>query len=838
MDHHVVEKFTTHLKNVLTRALCFVVETQQKTIEPEHLLWALGTEKGSIGAEVLHKANVKVEALRQLIGAAVKTHIEPVPSSVAASPLLSENAKRTIEKAVLAASVYEHQYVGTEHLLSGLLQVRDKTIEEFFDRSRVDLKEVRQHLAIVLKSTSKFPEMTQTVPETAPVATATVQAERTETDIATRVAETEQKEKTPALDFFGRDLSSPEMQARIDPVIGREEEIQRVMEILCRRTKNNPLLLGEPGVGKTAIVEGFAKLLHEGAVPAALQGKRVIALDLSSMIAGTMYRGEFEARLRQVVEEARENEDVILFIDEVHMLIGAGAATGSLDAANMLKPALARGDIRCIGATTLSEFKKHMETDAALERRFQSVMVDEPSPEDTLSILRGIARYFERFHRVQISDSALKAAVTLSMRYQPEKHLPDKAIDLIDEAAAAARVRSATPNPLDRTRLVERELEKLREEKRQAVAEENFTNALALKEKERALLAKWESIENEPVTPSAITIDESDVRAVLARTLKIPLAHLAVDERERLLDLESRLSAHVIGQPEAIRLVSDAVRRAKTGVTNPARPLASFLFLGPSGVGKTELAKAIALEVFRDTNALVRLDMSEFAEGYTVSKLLGSPAGYVGYRESAKLTDQVKQRPYCVVLFDEMEKAHPDVQNLLLQLLENGEVTDATGRRVNFRNAIVVMTSNVGLEKLEGGHVGFANGTEDRKALLEQDLRRELEERFRPELVNRIDAVCVFDALDESALTQIADKQLRELVNRVKDQDFRLTVDPTISTRIAARARDSKLRAREIRKIIQTEVEPLIAFHLLKKRGRKLLRVTHVGDAFAVFPRP
>ncbi len=825
MDHHIVEKFTTHLKNVLTRALCFVVETQQKTIQSEHLLWALGTEKGSIGAEVLHKVRIKSETLRELVGASVKQPAQAEPPKTALAPLLSENAKRAIEKAVLAASVYEHQYVGTEHLLSGLLQVRDHALEHFFEKQHVDLKNLRHHLSIVLKSASKFPELANTIVDPQPNTTA-LPAQREETNEGE-----EDKHKTPALDFFSRDLTAPDVESRLDPVIGRDAEIQRVMEILCRRTKNNPLLLGEPGVGKTAIVEGLAKHIAKGVVPPPLQGKRILALDLSSMIAGTMYRGEFEARLKQIVEEAREHPEIVLFVDEVHMLVGAGAASGSLDAANMLKPALARGEIRCIGATTMGEYKKHMETDTALERRFQSVLIDEPTPEATLEILRGVAQYYEAFHGVRLTPPALDAAVKLSVRYLPNKHLPDKAIDLLDEAAAAWRVRSSVPSSADRQRTLERELEQVRGQKRQAVAEENFTQALTLKEQERQLSDEWQRLHGAKKEVDAPHISEQDVADVVARMLKIPLTELTTDERDRLADLERELTRHVIGQEAAVRRVADAVRRAKTGVSNPARPHASFLFLGPSGVGKTELARAIAREVFQDERALIQLDMSEFSEGYTISKLLGSPAGYVGYRESAKLTDQVKQRPHSVVLFDELEKAHRDVQNILLQLLESGELSDATGRKINFRNTIIVMTSNVGLERLEGTRIGF-RGEEDQTHVILEDLRGELEERFRPELLNRIDSTCVFQTLSKKALRDIAEKQLSELSARLKEQEVLVSFELSIADRLAARALESKLRAREIRHVIQTEIESLIATQLLERKNSKRM---HLMEAEGVF---
>jgi ATP-dependent Clp protease ATP-binding subunit ClpC len=823
MDHDIVEKFTTHLKNVLTRTLCFVVETQQKTIHPEHLLWALGTEKGSIGAEVLKKVRIKVEPLRDLVGASLKMPAHREPPKTALAPMLSENAKRAIEKAVLVASVYEHQYVGTEHLLSGLLQAEDHTIAEFFSRQAVDLKELRHHLSIVLKSVSKFPEVVNTItePEASTVSTLPVPRDEREPE----------KRKTAALDFFGRDLTSDDMQKRLDPVIGRDAEIERVMEILCRRTKNNPLLLGDPGVGKTAIVEGLAKRIAADDVPAPLRDKRLVSLDLSMIVAGTMYRGEFEARMRQLVDEVRDHHEVILFVDEVHMLVGAGAASGSLDAAGILKPALARGEIRCIGATTTEEYKKHIETDTALERRFQPVRVDEPTEEASVEILRGIAPAFETYHGVRVTEEAIQAAVRLSVRYLPERHLPDKAIDLMDEAAAARRVRRPFRSTSDKRRATERELTAVQDQKRQAVAEENFARAMECKGKEQRLRQALEALSEATEQNEPTPIRASDIADVVTRTIHVPLTELATDERNWLVRLEQELATHVMGQEAAVKRVADAVRRAKTGVSNPTRPRASFLFLGPSGVGKTELARAMARVVFGDAHALIQLDMSEFSEAFTVSKLLGSPAGYVGYREHTKLTDQVKQRPYSIVLFDELEKAHRDVQNILLQLLETGELSDATGRKINFRNTMVVMTSNVGLERLEGTNLGFRGG-EHRTTVTLDDLKDELEDRFRPELLHRMDAICLFDRLDRVSLEAIAKKQLGELAARLAEQGVRFTYDDNVPDAMAARAEKGKLRAREIRKIIQTEIEPVIADSLLKQHTGKSLHLVQEPKGF------
>lgn len=805
MQPDIVDKFTTHLKNVLTRTLCLVIENKEDQIQPKHLLWATGTQKGCIGAEILHKLKVKPTHLRALVGATVSSGTKTIETD--ASPLLSNNAKRAIEKAVLVANVYEHHYVGTEHLLAGLLQIKDKTVEQFLNKEKIEPGTLNEHLTTVLKGTSKFPEFAGSIGKA---------DELTMTLGSKEGFLLEEKTTTPALDYFARDLTSPDIQENIDPLIARDEEIQRLMEILCRRTKNNPILLGEPGVGKTAIVEGLAKRILHDEVPLVLQRKRILALDMASIIAGTMYRGEFEERLRQVIEEVRSHPNTIVFIDEVHTIIGIGASSGSLDAANILKPALARGEIRCIGATTPAEFKKNIEADAALERRFQSVTVKEPDQEVTKKILKGIATNYERFHNVEIKAEAIAAAVELSTRYIQDKYLPDKAIDLIDEAAAAHRVAYTGSETNQHLIEIEQKLTQIRQIKRQAVVEEHFKEASKAKEQEVCLLQQLVELkEKANKQPFIGQVSKKDIAQVVARSTGIPVEDLVDQDTRRLVKLEKTLEAYVLGQGKTIKTVADAIRRAKTGINESNRPMASFLFLGPSGVGKTELARTLAKEVFQDEGALVGLDMSEYAEGYTISKLVGSPAGYVGYREGTKLTDQVKQQPYSVVLFDELEKAHADVQNLLLQILENGEMSDATGRKINFKNTIVVMTSNIGLEKYGQAHLGFAAG-DDQLQLLDEDIQTELEEQFRPELLNRIDHLCLFNTLTQETLKAITIKQLSELAARLSKNKVEIVYNDKVVKYIVERAQEGRVGARAIRRIIGSEVEPQIAQRLLK----------------------
>lgn len=826
MDKDILEKFSTHLKSVLVRAYTLAHELQHSVITPEHLLWSLLTEKGSIGAEILHKAKVSPDRVRAaLVGNHARMKQNEPENPI---PKLAPTTKRVIEKAVLAANLYEHKYVGTEHLLSGMLQLEDPGIEQVLENERVDRKNLRNQLAAILKSTSKFPDLTDGVSagDGAPRGGGTRSKER-----ETNKKPAKRGDKTPALDFFSIDLTAAEAQKRIDPVIGRDKEIERVIQILSRRTKNNPLLLGDPGVGKTAIVEGLARRIVHGEVPLVLRDKRLLSLDLPMVVAGTIYRGEFEGRLKQVIDEVKAHPEIFLFIDELHTIVGAGSASGSLDAANILKPALARGDIRCIGATTREEYKKHIEGDAALDRRFQPVQVSEPTAEETLQILRGIRANYESFHGVKISDAALEAAVRLADRYLQDRYFPDKSIDLMDEAAAAVRVRARISDQEKKLGETEEEISGVRRKKQEAVSSEKFVEALELKEREMELGRSLEELRKTAATRRAPAgrVGEREVAAVVSRMTGMPLSDIAAGERTRLLNLEAELKRRVVGQDEVIHGVSEYIRRARAGLTDGKRPLASFLFMGPSGVGKTELAKAIAEVVFGSADALTRLDMSEFGESFTVSKLIGSPAGYVGYRDSTKLTDQIKRRPYSVVLFDEIEKAHPDVLNLLLQVLEDGVLTDATGKRVSFKNSAVILTSNVGIERFIRGPMGFS---EDKSEDMAKDIAREAQTSFRPEMLNRLDRLFVFRPLERRDLETIVEMELAKLRLRLADRNMALDVSPKVVTHLAGMSFNPEQGARGIRRLIQSEVEGPLAEHLIadeKSAKRKKLAVNLRG---------
>ncbi len=830
MDQSIVEKFTTHLKSVLVRAYTLAHELGQPAITPDHLLWSLLTEKGCLGAELLQKAKVSQERVRETIAGSAR---RPAGGTTAAAveaviPSLADTTKRAIEKAVLTANLHEHKYVGTEHLLSGLLQIGDEALLALLGTERVDVDGLKRQVTAVLTSTSKFPEIANAAVVAADGLAETEAREEEREDEATAEPLGAKRakrggSKSPALDFFTVDLTGPEAQKRIDPLVGRAAEIERVIQVLSRRTKNNPVLIGDPGVGKTAIVEGLAKRITEAAVPEPLLGKRVLALDLALIVAGTVYRGEFEGRVKQVIDEVKARPDVILFIDEVHTISGTGSASGSMDAANILKPALARGEIRCIGATTSSEYKKFIEADPALERRFQPVDVREPTADETRAILAGVRRQYEAFHNVTVTDEAVEAAVALGSRYLQDRAFPDKAIDLMDEAAAAARLVAGRPERPARLDALEKELAGVRQKKQEAVRAERFVEALELKEREAALVSGIAGIRKsgEAAVPVA-SIGRREIAAVVARMTGIPLPTVLAEGTAELADLEERLGRRIVGQEAVIRAVSDHLRRARAGLTDPKRPLASFLFLGPSGVGKTSLAAALAEEVFHDPKALIRLDMSEFAEPFTASKLLGAPAGYVGYRDATKLTDVVKRRPYSVVLFDEVEKAHPDVLNLLLQVLEDGQCTDATGRPVHFRHAIVVLTSNVGLERLRRGGLGFSDGALAPSELA-ADARKEAESHFRPELLNRLDALLVFRSLAKTDLEAVIRRGFTELDLRLAPRKIRLRVTPAAVARLAELSDTDGLGARAVRRLLQERVEAPLAERILADdlgRGR------------------
>ncbi|RJO59366.1 ATP-dependent Clp protease ATP-binding subunit [Candidatus Parcubacteria bacterium] len=808
----ILNKFTTHLKEVLNKATNFAAGNRAKAIDPEHLLYALGVQKGSIAYEILLKAGIRLDLIRQAIQLRDGGLALPANS---VKPELSPESKTAIEKGAIIAAKYQHRYIGTEHLLYGLLKLQNHFLNRMWKEQNLDAKEMLNQVIMVLRSTTKFPDITELFEE-----------EKTETP-----GRDKKSSKTPALDFFATDLTDPKLQAGIDPVIGRQKELERLIHILSRRTKNNPVLLGDPGVGKTAIVEGLAKKIVHGEVPEALVGKKILRLDLSLIVAGTMYRGEFESRLKQLIEEITADPDLIVFIDEIHTIIGAGSASGSMDAANILKPALARGELRVIGATTLDEYRKHIESDAALERRFQPIIINEPSPAETIQILKGLRPNYEKFHSVKIADEAISAAVEFSERYLQDKFLPDKAIDLIDEAAAKKKVEAGGTVLAKKQRLLEKQLAEIEKKKHDAVLSEKFEEAMNLKTQSDKLKNKLQHLllGGKAGQKSLGTIQKVDIADVVHRITNVPIKDLVSEERDRLLNLEANLRKYIIGQEEAIKAIADAIRRSRVGLRNHNRPIGSFIFMGPSGVGKTEMAKVLAREIFEDENALIRIDMSEFGESFNVSKLIGAPAGYVGYKEGNKLTEPIRRKPYSVVLFDEVEKAHPDVFNLLLQVLEDGHLTDATGKQVNFKNTIIIFTSNVGLQSLnQNARVGFELAEKDEKkkadeafAEISEQVTAQLKEQFRPEFLNRIDKIIVFRPLTAKDVKQIVLLHLAELQKLAEAQGYKLQILPAAVKKIAELGFSPDQGARAIRKVIQDEIENPMARGILENKFQK-----------------
>ncbi len=819
LQPEIIEKFTSRLRHALHYAAELTLELKNTYVNPEHLLFGLAETKGGVAFEILRKSGVKLDALRDLISVRNEPVLKPGQTLVLDDLRFSLPAKRALEKAVLVAANYGHKYVGTEHLFWGLLEISDATLEQIMKENQINAKEAKRQLVVILKGTSRFPDISGFFDQ--------VKGPGLEDTVAMPTAPVRPgADKSPALDFFTTDLTTTATQKNIDPVIGRADEIDRVIHILSRRTKNNPVLIGDPGVGKTAIVEGLAKKIIQGTVPEALHGKKVLALDLGLVVAGTMYRGEFESRLKQIVDEIKADPNIILFIDELHTIIGAGSASGSMDAANLLKPALAKGQIRTIGATTMEEYKKHIESDSALERRFQPVIVDEPSPSETVAILKGIKGNYEKYHRVRIADEAIVAAVELSGRYIQDRYQPDKSIDLLDEAASKMKVGKGSSPTVKTIRGLEQELETIHQRKHEAVTQEQFDKALELKTQEEVLAAKIEKLQDkEEKNPASYAgvVQRQEIAEVVSRMTGVPLHDLVKSERDRLLQLEDLLKRRIVGQDEAITAIAEFIRRSRVGLGNPNRPIGSFIFLGPSGVGKTETAKEIARTIFEDPNALVRIDMSEYQESFNISKLIGAPAGYVGYKEGTKLSDVIKRKPYSVVLFDEIEKAHPDVFNLLLQVLDEGFLTDAVGKKINFKNTVIVMTSNIGLQSFnQAQSIGFElTGASDKKKLQTQynELRTrvlgDLEKAFRPEFLNRVDKIVVYRPLDMKSVEQIVDLQIAEFQDRLKAQKIKIKLSPMARAKIAELGFSPNYGARAISRIIQEHVENPLAGMLL-----------------------
>ena len=770
------DRFTKRARRVLTLAQEEAQRLNHNYIGTEHLLLGLVREENGVAVRVLQELNVDLRQIRERVERTVGRGQRAMYGKLSLTP----RTKRVIELAVDEARRLGHHYIGTEHLLLGLIREGEGVAVDILRNMGVSLDKVRAQTARVMMENST----------------------------RTRSAADARKE-TPLVDQLGTDLTAKAEQGKLDPVIGRQTEIERVIQILSRRNKNNPALIGEPGVGKTAIVEGLAQRIVKGEAPETLLGKRVVMLDVGSLVAGTMYRGQFEERLKRVIEEIKDS-GAILFIDEVHMLVGAGSAGSSVDAANILKPALARGELQCIGATTLEEYRKHIEGDAALERRFQPVMVEEPTIEETIQILRGVRSRYEAHHNLEITDEALDAAAHLSARYITDRFLPDKAIDLIDEAAARVRLYKIPFSNQDTDTILE--LREIRRTIQEAITANRFEQAAALRDRERELQSYLDTRHGWSPT-STPKVTEEDIADVVAMVTGIPVQRIATEESERLLQMEEALHNRVVGQDEAITAIAKAVRRARAGLKSPKRPIGTFMFLGPTGVGKSLLAKTLAEFLFGSEDALIKLDMSEFMERHNVARLVGSPPGYIGYEEGGQLTEAVRRRPYSVILFDEIEKAHPEAFNMLLQIMEDGQLADAKGKRVDFRNTIIIMTSNVGADLIKRSHFGFNINLNDEKSEQEayEDMRKkvmsEMERLFRPEFRNRLDGVMIFKALSKNEIKQIMEYELRDVRSRLEDKHITLTLSEAAKDFLAEEGYDPDFGARPLRRVLQNYVE-------------------------------
>ena len=789
--------FTSKANDALNLAINSAEVLGHTYVGSEHLLLGLLKIGSGVASAVLNKNGVTPEKIEQLIrakiGCGTPTKLSP--------DYFTPRAKKVIEVAMNGCSNMGKKYVGTEHLLIAILSEGDNYAIRFLNELGVDV---------------------------AMLTSEALSASGIEPNNGVSKEQKEQDAKTPTLLKYGRDLTAEAKEGKIDPVIGREKEIERVIQILCRRTKNNPCLIGEPGVGKTAVVEGLAQQIASGNVPEILSGKRLITLDLTGMVAGTKYRGDFEERIKAVIDEVTKSKNIILFIDEVHTIIGAGSAEGSTDAANILKPQLARGEFQLIGATTIGEYRKNIEKDSALERRFQPVTVSEPSEEDAILILKGLKDKYEAHHKVKITDDAIESAVKLSARYISDRFLPDKAIDLIDEAAS--RVRLAASHRPDSLKELEEQIKKTESEKDEAIGSQEFERAATLRDTENRLKEQYNKEKENWNNQNSHTTGEvtgENIAEIVSSWTGVPVVQLTEEESERLLKLEDELHNRIVGQHEAVTAVAKAIRRGRVGLKDPKRPIGSFIFLGPTGVGKTELCKALAAAMFGSENMMIRLDMSEYMEKHTVSRLVGSPPGYVGFEEGGQLTEKVRRNPYSVVLFDEIEKAHPDVFNMLLQILEDGILTDSQGRKVDFKNTVIIMTSNVGARMITEKKISFGFGeSQDSNKDVKELVMGELKNTFRPEFLNRVDDIIVFNKLDKTEITEIAEKMLNNLSERTEKLNITLSFDPSVKSALAEIGFDEVYGARPLRREIQNRIEDELSEKLLSKsvkNGDKVL---------------
>jgi len=802
------ERFTDRARKVMALANQEAQRFNHEYIGTEHILLGLVKEGSGVGATVLKNLDVDIKKLRLEVEKLVKSG----PDMVTMGKLpQTPRAKKVIEYAIEEARALNHNYVGTEHILLGLLRESEGIAAQVLMNLGLKLEDVRQEVLNLLGAGL----------DDGPAALGMKMSP---------AMQRKTKSKTPALDSFGRDLTQLAEENELDPVIGRKREIERLIQILCRRTKNNPVLLGEAGVGKTAIVEGLSQQIIQKQVPEILNDKRIVCLDLAMMVAGTKYRGQFEERIKAVINEVRRAKNVILFIDELHTLVGAGGAEGAIDASNVLKPALARGEVQCIGATTLDEYRKHIEKDGALERRFQTIIVEPPSKDETLEILRGLQDRYEAHHRVRFTDEALFQAVEMSTRYITGRCLPDKAIDVVDEAGARVRLKNMTPPP--DLKKIEDKIEKLQREKDEAVKNADYERAAALRDEaqqlqdEKTRMHKQWYEENKESTG---VVDNEIIAEVVSNMTGVPLTRLEKQETQRLLELEAELHKIVVSQDEALSAVAKAVRRSRSGMKDPNRPMGCFIFLGPSGVGKTLLAQALAEFMFSDRNALIRLDMSEFMEKHNVSRLVGAPPGYVGYEEGGQLTERIRRRPYSVLLLDEIDKAHPDVYNILLQIMDEGRLTDSFGRRIDFKNVVLIMTSNIGADLIKNqSGFGFSKKTpESTYEKMKEVLQKEVERHFRPEFLNRVDDTIVFKALTRENLQTIVDYELAKVFKRLTEHGLKLELTEQAKEFLIDKGYNPEFGARPLRRAIEHYIEDPLSEAVLagKFKGKSIIKV-------------
>ena len=794
-------KFTNSCNKAIELASDIAVELGHSYIGTEHLLYGLAKEENGVASKVLQNQDVTEEEIYQRIEILIGRE-EETAQIIDFTP----RSKRVIETAYIEARKLGYNFIGTEHILIAILKEGDSIATRILLDLNVNIPKLYNEIIKVINEGETYNGGEKKV----------------------EAKKSKSFNKTPTLNQFGEDLTVKAEEGKLDPIIGRKDEIERVIQILSRRTKNNPCLIGEPGVGKTAVVEGLAQKIADSDVPEILKDKRVVTLDISGMVAGAKYRGDFEERIKKALNEVKKAGDIILFIDEIHTIVGAGAAEGAIDAANILKPLLARGEIQLVGATTLNEYRKYIEKDSALERRFSPVTVSEPSEADTIQILKGIRDKYEAHHNVKITDQAIDTAVKLSVRYINDRFLPDKAIDLIDEAASKARLKTYTePENLKK---MQEEIEEIKKDKEEAVLNQKFEEAAKLRDKEKELKTRYEK-ESEKWknknTKSVVTLTEENVAEVISHSTGIPVQKITQDENEKLKHLEEELHKRVIGQNEAVEAVSKAIRRGRVGLKDPKRPIGSFLFLGPTGVGKTELSKALAQSLFGDENAMIRIDMSEYMEPHSVSKLIGSPPGYVGFDDGGQLTEKIRRKPYAVILFDEIEKAHPDVMNILLQILEDGRLTDSQGRTVNFKDTVIIMTSNLGARVItDKKSLGFTtkeaqSDTNKQYEETKKEVMEVVKRELRPEFINRIDEIIVFHKLNDNEISQIIDLMLQEVVMRLKEQNYNISIDEKVKEFISKKGIDKNFGARPLRRTIQNLVEDSLANEILDGNLKK-----------------